>query len=149
MLCTTLVYLRPVNEYVSRTFSYHVTLWVYVGPYNILVCEEPIHNTCPLLAKQNRNFAKQLSVQSDTQRCAQVQTIIFVTVVKVMRKFKPGVTLQACHCHVRIVVVNMDAPSVRTSLVCGCHFSFAAVMTCTCLPSLQHVFTACSDRQQQ
>jgi hypothetical protein len=52
MLCTTLVYLRPVNECVSRTFSYHVALWVYVGPYNILVCEEPIHNTCPLLAKQ-------------------------------------------------------------------------------------------------
>jgi hypothetical protein len=31
--------------------------------------------------------------------------------------------------------VNVSAPSVRTSLVCSCNFSFAAVMSCTCLPS--------------
>jgi hypothetical protein len=31
-------------------------------------------------------------------------------------------------------VVNVSTPSVRTSLVCGYHFSFAAVMTCTYLP---------------
>lgn len=30
----------------------------------------------------------------------------------------------------------MNAHSVRTSLVCGCHFSFAAVIMHTCLPSL-------------
>jgi hypothetical protein len=29
----------------------------------------------------------------------------------------------------------MNAPSVRTLLVYGCHFSFATVMTYTCLPS--------------
>jgi tetratricopeptide (TPR) repeat protein len=33
-------------------------------------------------------------------------------------------------------VMIVNAPSVGTLLVCGCHFSFAAVMTCTCLPSL-------------
>jgi hypothetical protein len=44
MLCTTLIYLHPINECVSRTFFCHVTLWVHVGPLNLLVCEEPIHN---------------------------------------------------------------------------------------------------------
>jgi hypothetical protein len=42
-------------------------------------------------------------------------------------------------------VVNVNAPSVRTSLVCGCHFSVAAVIAYTAFFPL-HVSTACSDR---
>jgi hypothetical protein len=41
--------------------------------------------------------------------------------------------------------VNVNAPSVRTSLVCGCHFSVAAVIAYTAFFPL-HVSTACSDR---
>jgi hypothetical protein len=41
--------------------------------------------------------------------------------------------------------VNVNAPSVRTSLVCGCHFSVAAVIAYAAFFPL-HVSTACSDR---
>jgi hypothetical protein len=46
------------------------------------------------------------------------------------------VTLKICFLSGMICVMIVNAPSVGTLLVCGCHFSFAAVMTCTCLPSL-------------
>jgi hypothetical protein len=53
------------------------------------------------------------------------------------REFQAGECILCTASHLAsFFVVNVNAPSVKTSLVCGCHFSFAVVITCTRLPSL-------------